>query len=101
MFLLGRLGSPEYEITDLKDPPPDFSFMIPSKSLLVASRVNDGCLMSLLEQVDCILLSLHGSVMVEGLYSWGAVVEVGGQHRFSSVGQEKGGEPSGSVRGRS
>ena len=36
MFLLGRLGSLEYEITDLEDPPPDFSFMVPAKSLLVA-----------------------------------------------------------------
>jgi len=27
MFLLGGLGSPEYEITDLEDPLPDFSFI--------------------------------------------------------------------------
>ena len=37
--------------------------------------------------------------MVEGLHSWGTVVEVGGQHCFSSVGQEEGCEPYGSVQG--
>ena len=46
-------------------------------------------------------MRLRGSVLIEGLYSWGAVVEVGGQHCFSSVGQEERCEPYGSVRGRS
>ena len=100
MFLLGRLGPLEYKITDLEDPPPDFSFMVPTKSLLVRSGANDGCLMSLLEQVTRVLLSLRGLILVEGLYSWGAVVEVGGQHCFSSIGQEERCEPCGSVRGR-
>ena len=49
MFVLGGLGSLEYEITDLKDPPPDFSLMVPEESLLVASGANDGHLTSLLE----------------------------------------------------
>ena len=89
MLLLGRLGPSEYKITDLEDPPPDFSFMVPTESLLVLSGADDGHLTSLLEQVDLILLSLRGSVLVEGLHSWGAVVEVGGQHCFSSIGQEK------------
>ena len=47
------------------------------------------------------MLSLRGSVTVESLHSWGAVVEVGRQYCFSSIGQEEGCEPSGSVRGRS
>ena len=42
------------------------------------SEVGDGRLMSLLEQVDRVLLSLHGSVSVEGLYSWGAMIEARG-----------------------
>ena len=71
------------------------------ENLLVASGADDGHLAGLLEQVDCVLLSLHGSVTVESLHSWGAVVEVGGQHCFSSIGQEEGCEPCGSVRGRS
>ena len=49
MFVLGGLGPPEYEITDLEDPPLDFSFMVPTESLLVASRADDGCLTSLLK----------------------------------------------------
>ena len=49
MFLLGGLGPPEYEITDLKDPPSNFSFMVPVESLLVVSGVDDGRLMSLFE----------------------------------------------------
>ena len=49
MFVLGGLGSLEYEITDLKDPPPDFSFMVPAESLLVTSRADDGRLTSLFE----------------------------------------------------
>ena len=51
--------------------------MVPAESLLVMSGADDGRLMSLLEQVDCILLSLYGMVLVEGLYSWGAVIKVG------------------------
>ena len=88
-------------VSYLEDPPSDFSFMVPMESLLVASEADDNCLMSLLEQVDRVLLSLHDSVVVEGLHSWGTVVEVGGQHRFSSVGQEEGCEPYGSVLGLS
>ena len=65
------------------------------------SGANDSHLMSLLEQVNHVLLSLHGSVSVKGLHSWGTVVEVGGQHCFSFVGQEERCEPCGSVRGRS
>ena len=49
MFLLGRLGSSEHEITDLEDPPPNFSFMVLVESLLVVSGADDGHLMSLLE----------------------------------------------------
>ena len=101
VFLLRRLGSPEYKITDLEDPHPDLPFVVPTESLLVASGTDDGRLVGLLEQVNYVLLSLHGSVMIEGLNSWGAVVEVGGQHCFSSIGQEEGCEPYGSVRGRS
>jgi len=75
----------EYKVIDLEDPPPDFSFMVPAKSLLITSGADDGRLTSLLEQVDRVLLSLLGSVSVEGLYSWGIVIEVGGQHCFSSI----------------
>ena len=67
--------------------------MVPAESLLVASRADDGRLAGLLEQVDCVLLSLLGSVVVKSLHSWGAMVEVGGQHCFSSVGQEEEHEP--------
>ena len=100
MFLLGRLGSPELKITDLEDPPPDFSFMVPTETLLVTSEADDGSLTSLLEQVDCVLLNLRGSVSVKGLYSWGAVIKVGWQHCFSSVCYEERGEPRGPVWGR-
>ena len=75
--------------------------MVPAESLLIASGVDDGRLMGFLEQVDCVLLSLRGSVMVESLRSWGAVVEVGGQHYLSSVSQEERREPCGLVQGRS
>ena len=71
------------------------------ESLLVMSGADDGRLMSLLEQVDRILLSLHGSVLVEGLYSRGTVIEFGWQHCFGYVCQEERGEPRGSVWGRS
>ena len=80
------MGSSEYEVSDLDDPPSDFSFMVSAKSLLVASGADDGYLVSLLEQVNRVLLSLCGSIVVEGLHSWGTVVEVGGQHYFSSIG---------------
>ena len=86
MFLLGRLGPSEYKIIDLEDPPPDFSFMVPAESLLVTSGADDGHRTSLLKQVNRVLLSLHGSVSIEGLCSWGAVIEVDGQHCFNSVG---------------
>ena len=75
--------------------------MVPPKSLLVASGEDDGRLTSLLELVDRILLSLCGLVSVEGLHSWGTMIEVGGQHCFSSIGQEERCEPCGLVRGRS
>ena len=47
------------------------------------------------------MLSLYGSVVVESLHSWGSMVEVRGQHCFSSIGQEEGCEPCGMVRDRS
>ena len=75
--------------------------MVPMESLLVTSGADDSHLMSLLEQVDRILLSLRGSVLVEGLYSWGTVIEVGWQHCFCSVCHEERGEPRGPVWGHS
>ena len=75
--------------------------MVPAESLLVTSRADDGRLMSLLEQVNYVLLSLCGSVSVEGLYSWGTVIEVGGQHCFGSICEEERGEPCELVWGRS
>ena len=86
MLLLGQLGPSKHEVSDLEDPSSDFPLVVPTESLLVVSRADDGHLMGLLKQVDYILLSLRGSVTVEGLHSWGAVVEVGEQHCFSSVG---------------
>ena len=83
------MGPLEYEIIDFEDPPPDLPFMVPVESLLVASRTDGGRLAGLFEQVDCVLLSLRGSVAVRG------------QHCFSSVGQEEGCEPYGSFWGRS
>ena len=91
------MGPSEHEIIDFEDPPPDLPFMVPAESLLVVSGADDSRLAGLLEQVDCVLLSLHGSVAVEGLHSWGTVVDVGGQHCFSSIGQEEGCEPYGLV----
>ena len=101
MFVIGGLGPLEYEITDLEDPPPNFSFMVPAESLLVMSGVDDSRLMSLLKQANRVLLSLRGSVSVEGLYSWGAMIKVGGQHCFGSICKEERGEPCGPVWGRS
>jgi len=95
------LGPQKYEVTDFKDSPPDLSFVVLVESLLIASGVDDGRLVSFLEQVDCVLLSLYGSVAVESHHFWGTVVEVRGQHCFSFVGQEEGCEPYGLVRGRS
>ena len=67
MFVLGRLGPPEYEITDLEDPPPDFSFMVPTESFLVTRGTDDGRLTSLLEQVNYVLeLSLGRSPSLLG-----------------------------------
>ena len=77
VFLL-PLGPLEYEIIDFEYPPSDLPFVVPAESLLVVSGADDGCLAGLFEQVDCVLLSLHGSVVVESLHSWGAMVEVGG-----------------------
>ena len=101
MFFLRRLGPPEYEITDFEYPTSNLPFVVPAKSLLVASRADDGRLMGLLDKVDRVLLSLRSSVLVKSLHSWGTMVEVGGQHCFSSIGQEEGCEPCGSVWGRS
>ena len=101
VFFLCRLGPPEYEIVDFEDRPPDLPFVVPAESLLVASEANDDRLTGLFEQVDCILLSLHGSVVVKSLHSWGAMVEVGGQYCLSSVGQEEECEPCGSIWGHS
>ena len=95
------MGPPKYEITNFEDPPSNLPFVVPTESLLVASGADDSRLMTLLEQVNHVLLGLCGSVTVESLHSWGAVVEVRGQHCFSSVGQEEGCEPSGSVWGHS
>ena len=78
MFFLCRLGPLEYEVADFEDSPPDLSFVVPAESLLIASRADDDRLVGFLEQVDCVLLSLRGSVVVESLHSWGAMVEVGG-----------------------
>ena len=86
VFLLGRLGPSKHEVSDLEDPSSDFPLMVPMESLLVASRADGGRLAGLLEQVNRVLLSLCGSVVVESLHSWGAMVNVGGQHCFSSVG---------------
>ena len=61
--------------------------IISSSSLGTLVLVPDNVrLMSLLEQVDYVLLSLRGSISIEGLYSWGTVIKVEGQHCFSSVG---------------
>ena len=95
MLLLGRLGPSKHEVSDHKDPSLDFPLMVPAESLLVMSGVDDGHLMSLLKYVDRVLLSLCGSVLVKGLHSWGTVVDVGGQHCFSSIGQDEGCEPYG------
>ena len=65
---------------------PDLPFVVHAESLLVASGADDDCLVGLFEQVDCVLLSLRSSVVVESLHSWGTVVEVGGQHCLSSIG---------------
>ena len=78
MFFLRRLGPPEYEIADFEYPPSDLPFVVPVEGLLVASGVDDGRLVGLFEQVDYVLFSLHGLVVVESLYSWGTMVEVEG-----------------------
>ena len=101
MFFLRRLGPSEHEIADFEYPSSDLPFVVPAEGLLIASGADDGHLAGLFEQVDYVLLSLHGSVAVESLHSWGTVVKVGGQHYFSFVGQEEGCEPYGSIWGRS
>ena len=78
MFFLRRLGPSEHEIADCENPSSDLPFVVPAEGLLIVSGADDGRLVDLLEQVDCILLSLRGSVTVEGLHSRGTVVEVGG-----------------------
>ena len=75
--------------------------MVPAVSLLVTSEADDDRHTSLLELVDCVMLSLRGLVSVEGLYSWGTVIEVEGQHRFGSICEEERCEPCGLVWGRS
>ena len=74
MFFLHRLGPPEYEIANSEYPPSDLPFVVPVEGLLVASGADDGHLAGLFEQVDYVLLSLLGSVVVESLHSWGAMV---------------------------
>jgi len=78
VLLLGRLGPSKHEVSDLEDPSSDFPLMVPTESLLVASGADDGRLIGLLEQVKCVLLSLRSSIVVEGFYSWGTVVDVRG-----------------------
>ena len=80
MLLLGRLGPSKHEVSDLKDPSSNFPFVVPTESLLVASRVDDGHLMGLLEQVDCVLLSLRG---LSGTESWGT--QRGGANNYQTV----------------
>ena len=46
--------------------------------MLIVSEADDGRLTGFLEQIDYVLLSLRGLVVVEILHSWGVVVEVGG-----------------------
>ena len=43
------IGSSKHEVSDFEDPSSDFPFMVPAESLQVASGVDDGCLVSLLE----------------------------------------------------
>jgi len=69
VLFLGRLGPSKHKVSDLEDPSSDFPLVVPMESLLVASGADDGHLTGLLEQVDCVLLSLHGSVVVESLHS--------------------------------
>ena len=70
---------------------------VPVESLLVMSGADDGRLTSLVKQVNRVLLSLYGLVLVEGPHSWGTMIEVGWQHGFNSVHQEERGEPRGLV----
>ena len=86
MFFLRRLGPSEHEIADFENPSSDLPFMVPAEGLLIAGGADDGCLAGLFEQVDCVLLSLRGSVAVKSFYSWCTVVEVRGQYCLSSVG---------------
>ena len=51
---------------------------------MVAGRVDDGHPMGLFEQVDRVLLSLRGPVVVKGLDPWGAVVEIEGSTASAS-----------------
>ena len=85
VFFLHRLGPSEHEIVDFKYPSSDLPSVVPTEGLLIASGADDGRLVGLFEQVDCVLLSLRGSAAVESFYSWGVVVKVGGQYRLGSV----------------
>ena len=49
MLLLGQLGPSKHEVSDLEDPSSNFPLMVPMESLLVASEMDDGRLMGLLE----------------------------------------------------
>ena len=46
MLLLGRLGPSKPEVFDLEDPSSDFPLVVPAKSVLVASEVDDGRLVA-------------------------------------------------------
>ena len=93
------MGPPEYEIADFEYPSSDLPFMVPVEDLLVASGADDGRLVGLFEQVDCVLLSLRSSVVVESLHSWCTMVEVGGQYYLGSISQEERCESRGLVGG--
>ena len=95
------IGSSEVQDHRLRVSSLDLPFVVPTEGLLVASGADDGRLVGLFEQVDYVLLSLCGSVTIESLHSWDAVVEVEGQHCLSSISQEEGCEPCRSVWGRS
>ena len=46
VLLLGRLGPSKHKVYNLEDPSSDFPLMVPAKSLLVASRVDNGSLIA-------------------------------------------------------
>ena len=65
MFFLRRLGPPVHKITHFEVSLPDLPFVVHAKSLLVVSGANDGRLVGLLEQVDCVLLSLTAQLWLK------------------------------------